>query len=90
MRNEKQTSEHCKEGLLEMTGAEWDAIHPDYKSIWDTERSEWPDWPAVRSRYMGKRTLLREGALYVEGLSFRIVPSINASSQACGRPLIRR
>ena len=29
--------------LEQITKAEWDAIHPDYKSVWTTERTDWPN-----------------------------------------------
>lgn len=59
--------------LEQITKAEWDAIHPDYKSVWTTERTDWPNWAEVRDQYMGKRTLMRGGSLGVEGISFEIV-----------------
>ena len=59
--------------LEKITKAEWDAIHPDYKSVWTTERTDWPNWAEVRAQYMGKRTLMRGGSLDVECISFEIV-----------------
>jgi hypothetical protein len=59
--------------LEQITKAEWDAIHPDYKSVWTTERTDWPNWAEVREQYMGKRTLMRGGSLGVEGISFEII-----------------
>lgn len=59
-----------------LTQAEWDAIHPDYKGVWTTERTDLPDWSAVRSQYIGKRTLMRMGSLWVEGISFQITPTV--------------
>lgn len=57
-----------------ITQAEWDAIHSDYKGVWTTERTDLPDWERIRLQYMGKRTLMRMGSLWIEGLSFVIVP----------------
>ncbi len=59
--------------LEQITKAEWDAIHPDYKNVWTTERTDWPNWAEVREQYMGKRTLMRGGSLGVEGISFEII-----------------
>lgn len=59
--------------LAQIPQAEWDAIHSDYKGVWDTERTDWPNWGEVRDKYMGKRTWQRFGALEVEGISFEIV-----------------
>lgn len=58
----------------------WASIPPDYKDVWSTERTDWADWEKVRDQYMGKRTLAREGALWVEGISFEIVPTKYAHS----------
>jgi hypothetical protein len=57
-----------------VTQAEWDAIHSDYKGVWTTERTDLPDWERIRLQYMGKRTLMRMGSLWIEDLSFVIVP----------------
>lgn len=59
---------------ITFTQAEWDAIPADYKDVWTTERVDFPNWQQERHLYMGKRTLLRESALWVEGISFTIAP----------------
>lgn len=66
-------TEGANDMLEKITQAEWDAIHPDYKSVWTTDRTDWPNWAEVREQYMGKRTLMRGGSLGVEGISFEIV-----------------
>ena len=66
-------TEGANDMLEKITKAEWDAIHPDYKSVWTTERTDWPNWAEVRAQYMGKRTLMRGGSLDVECISFEIV-----------------
>ena len=70
--------------LEQITKAEWDAIHPDYKNVWTTERTDWPNWAEVREQNMGKRTLMRGGSLGVEGISFEIIeeakPYVEASA----------
>lgn len=61
-----------------MTLSEYNAIHPDFRGVWTTEREDWPDWPEVRHLYMGKRTLLEAGCrLAVEGLHFEISNDLN-------------
>ena len=59
--------------MEKISKAEWDKIPVDYKGVWTTERTDWRDWDQVRSQYMGKRTVMRDGALLVEGLSFEVV-----------------
>ena len=59
--------------MEKISKAEWDKIPADYKGVWTTERTDWRDWDQVRSQYMGKRTVMRDGALLVEGLSFEVV-----------------
>ena len=56
---------------------EYNALHPDFRGRWTTEREDWTDWPQVREQYMGKRTMMSgDGTctLLVEGLSFEITP----------------
>jgi len=48
------------------------AIHQDYRTVWTTERTDLPNWERDRHNYVGKRTLLREGGLEIEGISFII------------------
>lgn len=60
--------------MFEITLKEYNAIHQDYRGVWSTERTDLPEWESVRDQYMGKRTLMRGGALLVEDLNFRIVP----------------
>lgn len=60
-----------------ITEAQYLAVHPDYRGIWSTERTELPNWEQERHLYMGKRTLVasdgRGGtALHVEGISLEI------------------
>ena len=61
--------------LRQISRAEYDAIHSDFRGVWDTEREDWKDWPKVREQYMGKRTMMAgDGScsLLVEGLGFII------------------
>ena len=60
--------------LTVFTESEFNAIHPDYRSDWTTERTDLKNWDQERERYMGKRTLMRQGALWIEGISFQVVP----------------
>ncbi len=59
-----------------ITLSEYEAIHPDYRGIWTTERTDLPDWESIRDQYIGKRTMMAgDGTctLLIEGLSFEIV-----------------
>ena len=62
--------------MEKISKAEWDKIPAGYKGVWTTERTDWRDWDQVRSQYMGKRTVMRDGALLVEGLSFEVVEAV--------------
>ena len=64
--------------MKQITLAEYNALHKDKRSVWDTERTDWKDWQDVRHKYMGKRTMLTwvQGSgtcLLVEGQDFEIV-----------------
>ena len=59
--------------LPTMTEAEYLSCPADYRGVWATERTDMKNWNLIRDQYMGKRTLMREGGLQVEGISFRIV-----------------
>ena len=50
--------------------ADYLKIHPDYRGIWSSDRSDLKGWNA--KGYMGKRTYMNKGALEVEGISFVI------------------
>ncbi|MEN1682012.1 MAG: hypothetical protein AAGJ46_20720 [Planctomycetota bacterium] len=58
--------------MIRLTLVEYLSIHPDFRDVWNTERTDWPDWPVVREQYVGKRTLMRRGELLVEGMHFVI------------------
>lgn len=63
-------------GLPTITLSEYEAIHPDSRGVWDTERDDLKDWPEIRHKYVGKRTMMAgDGSctLLIEGLSFEIV-----------------
>jgi len=59
---------------IRITEAEYRRVHPDFRGVWSTERYDIPGWEAMRDRHMGKRTLMRHGALYIEGMGLTIVP----------------
>ncbi len=64
--------------MIQITLAEYEAISKNYRSVWDTERTDWKDWAEVRHKYMGKRTMMKwvQGfgtCLLVEGQDFEIV-----------------
>lgn len=62
---------------FQITAEEYNKIHPDFRGVWDTERTDLPDWAEQRERYMGKRTLLYNlngcTCLLIEGISFEII-----------------
>ena len=62
---------------FQITEEEYNKIHPDFRGVWDTERTDLPDWDKQRDRYMGKRTLLHNingcTCLLIEGISFEII-----------------
>ena len=57
---------------LILTKKAYEAIHPDYRSVWTTERTDWAGWDMLRGQYIGKRTLMRNSCLYVEGMGLTI------------------
>ncbi len=63
--------------MLRITLSEYNALHEDFRGVWDVERDDLPIWPEIRDKYMGKRTMLHydDGAtvLLVEGRDFEIV-----------------
>lgn len=59
--------------LPTMTEAEYLAHPADYRGVWTTERTDIENWDQIRDQHIGKRTLMRNGGLEVEGISFRIV-----------------
>ena len=59
---------------IRITETEYNRIHPDFRGVWSTERYDIPGWEQMRNKYMGKRTLMRHGALYIEGMGLTIVP----------------
>lgn len=63
---------------IRMTESEYLARPADYRGVWTTERTDWPDWEQVKDQYMGKRTLMicEKGgvALVMEGAGLEIVP----------------
>ena len=60
-----------------ITQENWDKTPSDYKGVWTTERTDWPEWERVKDSFMGKKTLLTASpkgtALMVEGIHFQIV-----------------
>lgn len=61
-----------------ITLSAYNALHPDKRSVWTSERTDQPNWEAERHLYMGKRTMLdydpKNGTvLLIEGLSLKII-----------------
>ncbi len=71
---------------LIMSLAEYEAIPESYRSVWDTERTDWQDWNRVRNLYMGKRGMLRNNALWIEGINFVIKEADTGSYEIVGEP----
>lgn len=64
------------EKLRKIRLSDYNAIHRDYAGVWTTERDDLPNWPKIRERYIGKRTMMAgDGSctLLVEGIHFEIV-----------------
>lgn len=59
--------------MKQITLAAYNAIHRDYRGVWETERTDWADWDQVRDKFMGKRTMSANGGLIIEGLHFEVV-----------------
>ena len=60
---------------IRITEAEYQRAPPDFRGVWSTERYDIPGWEAMRDRHMGKRTLVRNNALYIEGMGLTIAGS---------------
>ena len=58
---------------IRITEAEYRCVHPDFRGVWSSERYDIPGWEQMRDKHMGKRTLMRNGALYIEGMGLTIV-----------------
>lgn len=59
-----------------ITLSEYISIPKDYRGIWTVERWDLPDWEKMRTKHMGKRTMIaydKGTCLLVEGLGFEIV-----------------
>ena len=63
---------------ITLTAKEYQAIHKDYRSVWTTERTDWAGWDMIRDQYMGKRTLMAEGCLFIEGMGLTITKEVAA------------
>ena len=69
-----------------MSMAEYEANPECYRGVWDTERTDWPHWNRDRHLYMGKRSLLRNNALWIEGISFVIKEEDSGFYEIVGEP----
>lgn len=65
------------------TSIEWARIPADYKGVWKSERTDLADWSAIRGQYLGKRTVLMDGGLGVEGVHFQVVPTTTLRHLTC-------
>lgn len=59
-----------------ITLTEYNALHKDFRGIWNTERWDLPNWAEMRESHMGKRTMLHYDngtCLLIEGINFEII-----------------
>ena len=63
--------------MEQITLSEYNNLPQDYRGVWNTERSDFPNWEQIRHQFMGKRTMmqLRNGStcLLIEDMHFEIV-----------------
>ena len=62
--------------MRKITLSEYNSIPKDYRGIWTVERWDLPDWEKMRTKHMGKRTMMvydKGTCLLVEGMGFEIV-----------------
>ncbi len=59
--------------MFTLTRNEFESINPDYRGVWQKECTDLPKWPQIREQYVGKRTILRQGALLIEDMHFSIM-----------------
>lgn len=60
--------------MIFLTENDYNAISPDYRSVWTTERTDLKDWDTLRDQMMGKRTMMVQGcSLLIEDQGFKIV-----------------
>lgn len=62
--------------MRKITLSEYNSIPKDYRGIWTVERWDFPDWEKMRTKHMGKRTMMvydKGTCLLVEGIGFEIV-----------------
>lgn len=62
--------------MLTLSKAKYEAIHPDFRGVWKTERWDIPNWAEKREKYLGKRTMVHNDGhgtcLLIEGIGFEI------------------
>ena len=63
--------------MLKIKKSDYYKKHPDFRSVWNTERWDLPNWKEDRKQYIGKRTMMSNengsAVLLIEGISFEIV-----------------
>lgn len=65
--------------------SDYNAIHPDFRGVWTTERTDLPDWNDIREQYIGKRTMMSGDGrctLLIEGMNFQIIDD-NQTKESC-------
>ena len=63
--------------MITITKTDYEKIHPDFRGVWQTERTDLPNWDELRPKLMGKRTMLHNQngctVLLIEGQGFEII-----------------
>lgn len=65
------------------TTVQWHAIPAAHKGVWSSERPDMENWSSIRHQYLGKRTTVMDGALCVEDIHFKIVPTSVVQHLTC-------
>lgn len=85
MHTQKATAKNARTNLEILSMEQYMAVPGCYRSEWTTERTDMPEWDKVRHLYIGKKTLLRCGALEVQGISFVIKEEDNGLYEVTGK-----
>lgn len=72
--------------MKRITLTAYNALHPNTRGVWDTERDDLPGWAETRKKVFGKRTMLDYSpldggtVLLIEGMHFEIVEDDHAQA----------
>lgn len=81
--------------MITITLADYLSLPKDDRGLWTAERDDLSNWPKIRDKYMGKRTMLHYDngvtTLLVEGVGFEIVEGDFYTRQfRCGNSYVSR